>query len=111
MRRGPINRPKRRVFPLRIIIPLVFLIIGVGAAYSLVVGDRPPEPKPVPIIIPEEPDLPIDLGWDGGEVAVSSDETLGEIIIGPVDSAQNQPAAPSREDTFTEARVASYKIG
>jgi uncharacterized protein YgiM (DUF1202 family) len=42
---------------------------------------------------------------------LSSDETLEGLIVGPVNADQNQATTPSREDTFTEARVASYKVG
>jgi uncharacterized protein YgiM (DUF1202 family) len=61
-----------------------------------------------------EPDPPINLEWDdvaGGIGGSSSDETLDGIIVGPVNTDQNQATTPSREDTFTEARVASYKVG
>jgi len=112
MRRGHIKRPRRRVLPLRIIIPLVFLIIGVGAAYSLVTGNRVPEPRPEPIIIrpntmdpiqdpgeystidvepvdPEHPNIPIEF--------INSD-----LIAGPV--------ADERQDQFTSERVAAYRV-
>jgi hypothetical protein len=116
MRRGPINRTRRKTFPLRIIIPLVFLVIGVGVAYSLVAGDKTPEPRPDPPVIirpgpqpPITPDGPDDAS--GGLIGSlpSGDVLQGGITVGPVDSNSNTVAAP-RDDQFTNDRVAAYKV-
>jgi len=117
MRRGPINRPRRRVFPLRIIIPLVFLIIGVGVAYSLVVGDRTPEPRVEPVIIRPGQMPPISPEIDGDDFAGGSlpqtpysDYRINGVIASPV-SPDSQPLAPAApEDRFTTARVTAYKV-
>ena len=111
MRRGHIKRPRKKVLPLRIIIPLVFLIIGVGAAYSLVTGTRAPEPRPEPIIIRPDP-IP-DFGdgefstVEGGtfeplDPDIPIDPINPDIIAGPV--------ADERQDQFTGGRVAAYSV-
>jgi hypothetical protein len=114
MRRGPVSRPRRRAFPLRIIIPLVFLIIGVGVAYSLIAGARTPAPRIDPVIIrpgsmpPITPDLG-EMDIENGVIQVSSDIALDGIMAGPVDSS-NTPSAATPEDQFSAARVSSYKV-
>ena len=112
MRRGPINRTRRKNLPLRIIIPLVFLVIGVGAAYSLVAGDKKPDPRPEPVIIRPGPRPPITPeGQDEGSVdGFTGILPSGDVLsVGPVDSNSNTVAAP-RDDQFTNARVAAYKV-
>ena len=112
MRRGHIKRSRRRIFPLRIIIPLVFLIIGVGAAYSLVTGGRAPEPRSEPIII-----MPgtMDPTPDDGEYKTVEIGPLDPIsldiqieILNP--DPNPDPAVDERQNQFTSERVAAYKI-
>jgi hypothetical protein len=113
MRRGTVNRPKRSVFPLRIIIPLVFLIIGVAAAYSLIVGDSGPEPrKQVVIMGPQDPLPPItpdeyDQEQNYTVVQSSADILLNGIIVGPVGTSGTGEV---REDQFSDTRVKAYKV-
>ena len=112
MRRGHVKRPRRRILPLRIIIPLVFLIIGVGAAYSLVTGNRAPAPRPEPIII-----------MPGTMDPFPSDGEYRTVEIGPLDpisidiqieTINPDPnlgqAADERQNQFTSERVAAYKV-
>jgi len=120
MRRGHIKRPKRRVLPLRIIIPLVFLIIVVGAGYSLVIragysivtGSRVPEPRPEPIIIRPSTMDPVQ---NSGEYSTIDVEPVDpdnpnipieflnpDVIAGPV--------ADERQDQFTNDRVTAYRV-
>ena len=113
MRRGHIKRPKRRVLPLRIIIPLVFLIIGVAAAYSLVTGNRVPEPRPEPIIIrPGTMDPIQDSGGEYSTVEVDLTEPGNPDI--PVEFIDPDviagPVADERQDQFTSERVARYSV-
>ena len=110
MRRGHIKRPRRRrVFPLRIIIPLVFLIIGVGAAYSLVTGNRAPEPRSEPIIIMPS-DMEPFLDPEGystlepytGDPGLPIEFNNSDVSAGPM--------ADERQDQFTSERGAGYRV-
>ena len=113
MRRGQIKRSRRRrALPLRIIIPLVFLVLGVGAAYSLVTGGRTPQQRSEPIII-----------MPGTMDQTPEDGEYKTVEIGPLDpisidiqletlnpDSNPGPAADERQSQFTGERVAAYKI-
>jgi hypothetical protein len=113
MNRGRINkRPRRGILPLRIIIPLVFLILGVGAAYSLVTVKRTPAPGPEPIIIrPSDMDPSQNDGeYNTVEGGVVEPISL-DILIEPINpDPSTGPVADGRQDQFTSGRVAAYKV-
>jgi len=110
MRRGQIRKPRRRIFPLRIIIPLVFLVLGVAVAFSFVTGPRTPEPRPEPVIImPGSNDpFPIEGGYD------TTGEGQAEPIPGEVQIINPDlfagPVADEGQDQFTSDRIASYSV-
>ncbi|MCL2683761.1 MAG: SH3 domain-containing protein [Synergistaceae bacterium] len=112
MRRGHIKRPRRRIFPLRIIIPLVFLIIGVGVAYSLVTGERTPDPRPEPIIIrPNQPDPISNNGEYNTVEVVTLDPLSPDVIIQLINPDPGPgPGTDEGQDQFTSARVAAYTV-
>jgi hypothetical protein len=106
VKRGSIHRNKRGVFPIRIIIPLIFLIVGVGVAYALLSWDRTPEPRPEPIIIRPEPLSVVDQGYDA---LIQAGPVLSEdISIAAVEPISLPPAT----DQFSNPtrRVAEYKV-
>ena len=112
MRRGRIKRPRRRVLPLRIIIPLAFLIIGVGAAYSLVTGNRAPEPRREPIIVMPDTMDPIPEEGEYRTVEIGPIDPISiDIQIETINLDPNLgTAADERQNQFTSERVAAYKI-
>ncbi|MDR1508160.1 MAG: SH3 domain-containing protein [Synergistaceae bacterium] len=102
------RRNKRGVFPIRIIIPLVFLIVGVGVAYALLSWGRNPEPRPEPVIIRPDP-LPsvIDQEFDDPiRVGPIVSEDVSIITVEPISSS------PAAADQFSNpaGRVAGYKV-
>ncbi|MDR2780755.1 MAG: SH3 domain-containing protein [Synergistaceae bacterium] len=105
MKRGSVHKNKKGVFPIRIAIPLIFLIVGVGVAYALLSWDSTPEPRPEPIIIRPEP-LVVDQGYDDPiQVGPMVSEDISVMTVEPVSSvsAADQFSNPAR-------RVAGYKI-
>ena len=103
MRRGPVPRPRKK-FPLRIIIPLACLVVGVGIAYSLVAGGKEPPPRPDPVIIMPEQAQP------APPVSYTSSDDIFTSYVGPVPSQNRQNRQNSGGELFTSARVAAYKV-
>ena len=95
---------------MRIIIPLVFLVLGVAVAFSFVTGPRTPEPRPEPVIImPGSNDpFPIEGGYD------TTGEGQAEPIPGEVQIINPDlfagPVADEGQDQFTSDRIASYSV-
>jgi hypothetical protein len=100
------QKNRRGVFPVRIIIPLIFLIVGVGVAYTLLSWDRTPEPRPEPVIIRPDP-LPVDI--EGYDYLVDVGPVISEdLLVSTVEPIGRTPA----DDQFSNpsARVAAYKV-
>ena len=106
VKRGSIHRNRKSVFPIRIIIPLIFLIVGVGVAYALLSWDRTPEPRPEPIIIRPEPLSVVDSGY--GDLIQAGPIVSEDISIVTVEPISPPPAT----DQFSNpsGRVAGYKV-
>jgi hypothetical protein len=109
------RRPRRRNFPLGIVLSLVFLILGVAVAYALLVGNGTPEPRPEPVIIRPENLHPIDSVITEAGVGISLDVSADASLIGPI--ATSTPGVPENIDTlandqFSEPgkRAAAYKM-
>jgi hypothetical protein len=107
------RRPRRRNFPLGIVISLVFLILGVAVAYALLVGNRAPEPMPTPSpIIGPEPIGYEEINEENPEI--SSDVLHDAPIIGPITSATDvsETTDPPARNQFSEPtkRAAAYKV-
>jgi hypothetical protein len=94
------------MFPIKIVIPLIFLIVGVGVAYALLSWDRTPEPRPEPVIIRPEP-LPFENEEDGNPI-LAGPEASEDLSIVTVEPAISVSAA----DQFSNpaARAAEYKV-
>jgi hypothetical protein len=106
------RRPRRRNFPLGIVLSLVFLILGVAVAYALLVGNKPPEPAPEPAPIDWPPD-PIDLSGEDYDTPWDVSSTDAQ-IIGPITSPSDVPAntGTAVADQFSDpaGRAAAYRV-
>jgi hypothetical protein len=106
------RRPRRRNFPLGIVLSLVFLILGVAVAYALLVGNRAPEPRPEPMIIRPEPPIGYEINKEN--VEISLDVPSDARIIGPITSTPDVPeniASPAGDQFSDPAkRAAAYKV-
>jgi hypothetical protein len=106
------RRPRRRNFPLGIVLSLVFLILGVAVAYALLVGNRAPEPMQEGKIIRPEPIDDYEIEEVNPEI--SPDVSTDAPIIGPIESATDIPDTPDPPagDQFSEPakRAAAYKV-
>jgi hypothetical protein len=108
VRRGSMRKNKRGVFPIRIIIPLVFLVVGVGVAYALLSWDRNPEPRPEPVIIRPEPLSPvIDQEYDNPiQAGPVISEDISIMTVEPISSS----SAAADQFSNPSGRVAGYKV-
>ena len=111
------RRPRRRNFPLGIVLSLVFLILGVAVAYALLVGNRAPEPRreTVPINRPDVfPPIGSETIGENIEIPLDDSSSSDTLIIGPLTSTPGLPEViePPASDQFSDPakRTAVYKV-
>jgi hypothetical protein len=105
------RRPRRRNFPLGIVLSLVFLILGVAVAYALLVGNRTPEPRRETIIIRPEPPIVPDIDED--DAGISWDASSDAPIIGPItasDAPENTGSPAGDQFSDPAGRAGAYKV-
>jgi hypothetical protein len=108
------RRPRRRNFPLGIVLSLVFLILGVAVAYALLVGNRVPEPnrETFRIIRPDPIGSEQASGGNVGELPSDTPSSTDAPIIGPITPDGPANIDPPVVDQFSEPakRAAAYRV-
>ena len=104
------RRPRRRNFPLGIVLSLVFLILGVAVAYALLVGNRTPEPeKTDSLIIRPEPPIRIETNEEDTEILSVDAPIIGPIVI-TSDVPENTDSPAGDQFSDPAKRAAAYKV-